>query len=147
MAKQSQIIFMNGKEKALKTLFSESTFGWLAVGYEPTDNGFEDPSINTEISNSGFNELEEANGYTRAKLYLDEESPVSKDDSSGKVLVKFKATFDETNIMGNQNINQIAIVDNSTPGYADTNFYAATTFPTFQKSQDSSITFIVGFRL
>lgn len=146
MAKKSQIIFMDGKEIALNSLFTGDNcpFGYLAIGYTPEDNGFEEPDGQTA---NGFNELEETNGYQRIALQPHSET-AQKDSSTGKVLVKFTATLDTNNIKKTQAINQIAVVDSqSSIGSADTKFYSATTFPTFMKTQDSSITFVIGFRL
>lgn len=151
MTKKSQVIFMSGKEKALKALFSNSQgtaiFGYLAIGYGiDEENGFEDPDANNTATESGFKELPETNDYHRIPLSLHSD-PVEKDGDTGKVLVKFTATLDENNIKQPQNINQIAVVDNAKILGADTKIYSATTFPTFQKTQDSSITFVIGFRL
>jgi len=148
MAKKSQIIFMSGKEKALTELFAGDNpiFGYLAIGFASTENGFEDPGVNGEIQETGFYELEQTNGYNRIPLQLHSDNPVTVDEDTGKVLVKFSATLDENNIQNATNINQIAVVDSGTIG-ADTKIYSATTFPTFEKTQDSSITFVIGFRL
>lgn len=147
MAKKSQIILMDGKERALKSLFygENSAFGYLAIGYVSEDNGFEDPDGNTGAEEIGFNELEETNNYTRIPLELHSD-PVDKDPDTGKVLVKFTATLNENNITESQKINQIAVVDSATIG-ADTHIYSATTFPTFTKTRESAITFVLGFRL
>lgn len=144
MTKKSQIIFMNGKEKALKSLFygENCPFGYLAIGYAENDNGFEEPNSDTE---SGFKEIQKANGYERIPLELYPEE-ADKDEDTGKVLVKFQATLPTTNITSSQDINQIAIVDNKNIS-EDTSIYSATTFPTFTKTAESSITFVVGFRL
>lgn len=147
MAKKGQIIFMDGKERALKALFTgdNCAFGYLAVGYMAEDNGFEDPDGNNDASESGFNELEDTNNYKRIPLTLYSD-PVEKDGDTGKVLVKFTATLDENNLTDSQAINQIAVVDSATIG-ADTHVYSATTFPTFIKTRESAITFVIGFRL
>ena len=141
--KKGQIIFMNGKEKALKSLFvgEACPFGYLAVGYVENDNGFEDIE-----GQYGFNELEEGNGYQRVQLKLHGENPVETDPDTGKVLVKVEATLTENIITTPQMINQIAIVDNGDLS-ADTVLYSATTFESFSKSAESSITFVIGFRL
>ena len=148
MAKKGQVIFMDGKEIALKKLFNgnDGAFGYLAIGYAATDNGFEDPKASGQGTESGFQELEDINGYHRIQLSLYETDPVDKDPDTGKVLVKFTATLDTENITQSQNINQIAVVDNASIG-ADTKMYSATTFPTFTKTGDSAITFVIGFRL
>ena len=149
MVKKSQVIFMKGKEKALKALFSldNPSFGYLAIGYvSQDDNGFEDPDSNDGASTSGFNELEETNNYHRVQLKLHSTSPVEKDPDTGKVLVKFEATLDENNIKEPQKINQFAIVDSANIE-ADYTIYSATTFPVFTKTVSSAITFVVGFRL
>lgn len=148
MAKKSQVIFMSGKEKALTELFAgdNPVFGYLAIGNTSEENGFEDPGLNNNIIDTGFQELEETNGYTRIQLKLHTDNPVTTDEDTGKVLVKFSATLDENNIQNPQEINQIAVVDSGTIG-ADTKIYSATTFPTFTKTKDSSITFVIGFRL
>lgn len=147
MAKKSQIIFMDGKEQALRLLFNkdiENSFGYLAVGFAETDNGFEDPRASSDPIENGFNELN-ISSYRRVSLEPHTDEP-EKDPDTGKVLVKFTATLDETNITEPQSINQIAIVDSAEVG-ADTNYYSATTFQTFTKTAESSITFVVGFKL
>lgn len=137
--KKSQIIFMNGKEIALKKLFNHDggAFGYLAVGYS-SQNGF--------VDENDFKELTEVSTYERIPLYLYESDPVDKDEDTGKVLVKFMATLKSSNIQESQNINQIAVVDSKNIG-AETKYYSATTFPTFTKTSQSSITFVIGFRL
>lgn len=146
MAKKSQIIFMDGKERALQALFDgeDSVFGYLAIGFAEIDNGFED--ITEEQTDNGFHELQFTNNYERIPLNATSD-PIEKDPETGKVLAKFAATLDEGNITVAQKINQIAVVDSKTVGDADTKYYSATTFPTFTKNQDSSITFVIGFRL
>ena len=149
MVKKSQIIFMDGKEQALRLLFDytrENAFGYLAVGFSENNDGFEDPKASSEPIESGFNEI--TNGsYQRVQLepYTGGENP-ERDPDSGKVLMKFAATLQEENISEPTSINQIAIVDSEEIG-ADTNYYSATTFQTFQKTGNSSITFVVGFKL
>ena len=149
--KSSQVIFMDGKEIALKKLFdgkNGGVFGYLAIGYANTDNGFIDPkrgSSNEQNTSNGFNEVTESQGYHRIPLELYATDPVDKDKDTGKVLVKFTATLDTENIQQSQPINQIAVVDNATIG-ADTKIYSASTFQTFVKTGESSITFIIGFR-
>lgn len=149
MEKKSQIIFMHGKEKALKSLFSgdNSAFGYLAIGYAKEDNGFIDPN-SPGVAGTEFKELNEVANYQRIqlKLYNTDGAP-TRDVDTGKVLVKFTATLDENNITNSQTINQIAIVDSATANDADTKIYSATTFPDFTKTRDSSITFVIGFRL
>lgn len=149
--KKSQIIFMEGKEIALNKLFNgaESAFGYLAVGYVENDNGFLDPQAETgsNISNN-FQEITQtaSNNYQRVAL-KEVSNSTDKDASTGKVLKKYQATLSANNINENRTINQIAIVDNKTPNNPNTKFYSAATFPDFPKTQDSSITFIIGFRL
>lgn len=140
---KSQIIFMDGKEKALKSIFTNEqnfSFGYLAVGYSAENTGFQEPS---ETSTNGFNELQNSDYY---RVPLQVYDSTEKDPDTGKVLVKFTATLDQNNIKVSQSINQIAIVDSATIGN-DTHYYAATTFAKFTKSEESSITFVIGFRL
>ena len=145
MTKKNQIIFIDGKIKALNTLFSEKNFGYLAIGYAESDNGFEDPKTSdTEIPN-GFSELTRSD-YERIKLQPSSDEP-QIDTDTGKVLVKFEAILSENNIIESQQINQIAVVDNANANSADTTYYSATTFPSFTKTNETSITFVIGFRL
>lgn len=141
---KNQIIFMEGKEQALKSLFTGDNcpFGFLAIGYAENNNGFQEET--SEVSN-GFNEISEANGYERIPLILHSDDPVH-DEDTGKVLVKFQATLSTENITVSQEINQIAIVDRQDITDA-TKYYSALTFPTFTKTSESSITFVIGFRL
>ena len=159
MTKKNQIIFMKGKELALKHLFGTevpSPFGYLAIGHSTTEvNGFVDPlaTNNSTLSadelgpyNNGFMELPEGNNYHRIPLNL-RTNDITYDQDTGKVLVKFEATLSEDNIISSEVINQLAIVDDASVQSANTNFYSATVFPDFTKSDQSSITFVIGFRL
>lgn len=150
MTKQNQLIFMEGKKKALERLFSggeNSVFGYLAIGYSSQDNGFEDPDAEGNVESNGFNELEAVNGYNeRIPLQL-QPNGVDEDSSTGKVLVRFFATLTEDIIKSSQEINQIAVVDSKDVRASNTKYYSATTFPTFTKSSESAITFVIGFRL
>lgn len=141
--KTNQIIFLKGKEAALKKMFNESNFGYLAIGYDPEDLGFEETE-DSDITSKGFLELTQGiDGYERIDLeyYSSEVDPDTQ-----KALVKFKAELKTTNITGHR-INQMAIVDNKTGTSAETTYFSATTFPTFNKTENSSITFIIGMRL
>lgn len=149
MANSSQLIFLEGKEIALKSLFQANNseevenFGYLAIGYDPEATGFVDEEGST-ISDKGFQEISEDSNYTqRLELeYLD----TTPDYDTSTVLVRFKAVLPSDVIIG-QNINQFAVVNNSTPNSADTKIYSASTFPVFNKTNTSSITFIVSFRM
>lgn len=139
--KSSQVIFLKGKEKALKSLFSE-TFCYLAIGYDPENLGFENSQDST-IEQNGFLELDETlNEYNRIKMNVES---TDIDEDTGKVLVKLSATLNPTNIVGSK-INQMAIVDSSENTDEQT-FFSATTFPVFNKTTNSSITFVIGMRL
>ena len=143
MANSNQVIFLKGKEKALQILFDSNNFGYLAIGYDPDDLGFED-SEDGDIISQGFLELDRTiSNYSRIPLdFMSSE----KDPDTGKVLVKFSAELKATNINGNK-INQMAIVDSLDGTNADTTYFSATTFPTFNKTNNSSITFVIGMRL
>lgn len=140
MVKVNQMFFTAGKEEVLKKIFTGDNcpFGYVALGYVDSNNGFE--------SEEDFDELD-VTDYSRIKLTLDNSSPVEVDTNTGKVLVKFKATLTTDNIKAEKLINQLAIVDSETINNANTKIYCATTFPTFNKTSDSSITFVLGFRL
>lgn len=143
--KQDQIIFLNGKEIALRELFSK-TFGYLAVGYSESNNGFQNPD--TDTGDTGFHEISTTTDdptYMRIPL-VPYGQPV-KDKSNGKVLYKFTADLDIDNITRSVNINQFAIVNTATAGDVNTKIYAASTFTDFQKDDTIAITFVVGFRL
>lgn len=142
---KSQIIFSKGKETAMKYLFGTDGFGYLAIGYDSNNEGFED--ITDTQQTGGFVEISGDESYQRIPLEYMPEGTTFEQDTE-KVLVKFKATLDYENIQNGQNINQIAIVNNSATDSAqvDTDFYAATTFPTFVKNSLTSITFVIGFR-
>lgn len=150
MTKKSQIIFMEGKEKALDALFGndDATFGYLAIGCKnetDSQNGFEDPLVTQNDSTAiGFNEIQQES-YHRIKLQK-VANGVERDPDSGKVLKKYQAVLDNENITQSQDINQIAVVDNQNTS-STTTIYSATTFQTFNKTNESSITFVIGFRL
>lgn len=148
MTKQDQIIFINGKEKGLKTLFNSDNFGYLAIGkaVEEDDNGFENP-MNDSYSN-GFNEISIVNDdstYQRIPLQVVEDTV--KDIDTGKVTVKFTADLDIDNIVSGIRINQLAIVDSSDSTDPNTIMYAASTFPTFTKSEKIAITFLIEMKI
>lgn len=156
MAKYNQLVFLKGKEKALDALFaggSDETsstpaiFGYLALGYNNTDdNGFEDPadeSANVD-ENGGFQEITDADGYQRIPLKASPD-PVVKDTKSGQIIKKYEAELPASNIT-NSYINQFAICDTETIT-TETIFYSAATFKTFLKTDDTSITFIIGFKI
>ena len=65
--KQSNIIFMEGKEKVLEKLFSSTEFGYLAVGYNSSNdtNGFINVDTENETSVNGFYEITEDSTYQR----------------------------------------------------------------------------------
>lgn len=147
MVKQDQIIFLDGKEKALKTLFSQNQgcFGYLAIGSsETTQNGFENPENTTD--ETGFHEISQINDdatYTRIPLVPF--GNTQKDMETGKVLCKFTADLDIDNIQSDININQFAVVDTSDVN-APTTYYAAATFANIPKNNELAVTFVIGFR-
>ena len=143
MAKNIQVIFMKGKEAALKSLF-ENKFKYLAIGYDPLEEGLED-AYDIDIVTAGFQELSPSDGYERIPLSV-LPSDTTPDDENKKVLIKLSATLPSEKI-SNHKINQMAIVDNQEINPADTNYFSATTFPTFNKTENSSITFVIGVRL
>jgi hypothetical protein len=146
IVKQDQIVFLEGKEIALKKLFSTSNFGYLAIGSsETTDNGFYNPP-STDPSDNGFHEISQINDdatYMRIPLVPLGATQIDKD--TGKVLVKFSADLDIDNIQSDININQFAIVDSADVD-SPTNIYAAATFSNIPKNNELAITFIIGFR-
>lgn len=157
MAKYNQLVFIKGKEKALDALFvggSDETsstpaiFGYLALGYNPnTDaNGFEDPDGESEnvAENGGFQEIVDAENYERIELKPVSENPVI-DAQNGQIIKKYEAELPASNTT-NQYINQFAICDTKTISN-ETIFYSAAAFNTFLKTSDTSITFIVGFKI
>lgn len=148
-SKQDNIIFMEGKELGLKTLFSQNQgcFGYLAVGHNPagTPNGFVNvDEENNETSSNGFYELsvEEDSTYRRVPLTPHGE-PIYNEDN-GEVTVKFLAEFDVDNIVSGVTIDQIAIVNTETPNDPSTIYYAAATCDDdFNKSEQLAIGFII----
>lgn len=141
--KQDQMIFLDGKEKALKSLFSD-TFGYLAIGYSETNDGFVNPTSGT---NTGFNEISKNVDPTYERIPLVPYGDTIKDTSNGKVLCKFTADLDIENIQRNIPINQFAVVNTNTVGDVNTKIYGASTFTTFTKDNSIAITFVIGFRL
>jgi len=145
MTKQDQIIFLDGKEIALQSLFSK-TFGYLAIGYAETNDGFQNPT--TDTGATGFHEISQTtDDPTYMRIPLTPYGDTVKDASSGKVLCKFTADLDIDNIQKNIPINQFAIVNTATAGDVNTKIYAASTFTEFDKDDSIAITFVIGFRL
>lgn len=148
MVKQDQIIFLEGKEKGLKKLFSQDCFGWLAIGKSLVDgdNGFENPD--NDLADNGFNELSIVNdspSYARIPLNIVGDS--IKDLNTGKATVKFTADLDIDNITEGIAIDQLAIVDSSDSTDTNTTIYAASTFPKFTKSEKIAITFLISMTI
>ena len=140
----SKIIFSGGKELAMKGLFDASemhSFTWLALGYSSTNNGFED-SQDPGATGNRFEEIQ-SDTYTRIPLTF---KSTDIDEDTGKVTVYFQADLDYQNIATTQNINQLAVVDNGQPNSANTKFDSATMFPTFSKTSQNAMTFVIGFR-
>lgn len=141
--KQSNIIFMEGKEKVLEKLFSSTEFGYLAVGYNSSNdtNGFINVDTENETSVNGFYEITEDSTYQRVPLSF--HSILSRDEDNGKVTAKFTAELDVDNIINNIPINQIAIVDSSEKNDASTTFFAAAVTEDFTKSEKLALVFVI----
>ena len=141
--KQSNIIFMEGKEKVLEKLFSSTEFGYLAVGYNSSidTNGFINVDTENETSVNGFYEITEDSTYQRVPLSF--HSILSRDEDNGKVTAKFTAELDVDNIINNIPINQIAIVDSSEKNDASTTFFAAAVTEDFTKSEKLALVFVI----
>lgn len=141
--KQSNIIFMEGKEKVLEKLFSSTEFGYLAVGYNSSNdtNGFINVDTENETSVNGFYEITEDSTYQRVPLSF--HSILNRDEDNGKVTAKFTAELDVDNIINNIPINQIAIVDSSEKNDASTTFFAAAVTENFTKSEKLALVFVI----
>lgn len=143
--RRDQIVFLDGKEIGIRTLFNENNFGYLAVGYAEPQEGFINPVTDTD--DNGFHEISQTtDDATYMRIPLTPYGDAIKDFDNGKVLCKFAADLDIDNIQRNTPINQYAIVNSATVGDVNTKIYAASTFPTFQKNNKIAITFVVGFR-
>ena len=141
--KQSNIIFMEGKEKVLEKLFSSTEFGYLAVGHNSSNdtNGFINVDTENETSVNGFYEITEDSTYQRVPLSF--HSILNRDEDNGKVTAKFTAELDVDNIINNIPINQIAIVDSSEKNDASTTFFAAAVTEDFTKSEKLALVFVI----
>ncbi len=141
--KQNNIIFLEGKEKILEKLFSATEFGYLAVGYNSSNdtNGFINVEPDDETNTNGFYEISEDSTYQRVPLSF--QSIINKDEDNGKVTAKFTAELDLDNIINNVPINQIAIVDSSEKGDASTTFFAAAVTEDFIKNEKLALVFVI----
>lgn len=143
--KQDNIVFIEGKEKGLQTLFSTQNFGYLAVGRntENDTNGFINVDGTDSTITNGFHEisLEEDSTYQRVPLNLHPDT--IKNYDNGKVTVKFTAELDIDNIISNIPINQLAIVNTATVQDPSTIFYAAATCDDFPKSEKLALVFVI----
>jgi len=159
MVKSNQLVFLKGKEKALDALFKgreedgsvvsvPAAFGYLALGYnsEINDNGFEDPDKEgSDIDKyGGFKEITDAENYERIELQATKE--VTRDPDNGQIIKKYQAELPASNVT-NHPINQFAICDSKDINNEDTVIYSAASFNTFNKTAETSITFIVGFKI
>lgn len=141
--KKSNIIFMEGKEKALQKFFDSSNFGYLAVGYNGSSdsNGFINPTEEQTSANNGFEEIgPQSTTYSRVPLNF--ESIIDKDDN-GKITAKLTAELGLDNIVETIPINQIAIVDTDEVGAASTTFFAAAVTEEFQKNEQLALVFVI----
>lgn len=145
IVKQDQIIFIDGKESAMRALFSEKNFGYLAIGStETNENGFYNPE--SDEDDNGFHEISQIDDdATYMRVPLVPFGDAQKDYDTGKVLCKFTADLDIDNIQSDVPINQFAIVDTSDVN-APTTLYSAATFTTIPKNNELAITFVIGFR-
>ena len=152
MAGLSKIIFSEGKEIAMNSLFttkdseSFSSFPYVAVGYSNEGGSFKDfqtPGTGEEAN--GFVEIPASDTTYTERLEL-RYYKTEEDKDTGKVTVLFSADLDYKQIETTTPINQIAIVNTSVPNDPNTKFYSATSFPTFNKNNQNAMTFIVGFR-
>lgn len=157
--KYNQLVFLKGKEKALDALFLGKSdgavsippaFGYLALGYNETttDNGFEDPDADPNASSTvdkygGFQEITDDENYSRVQLTSG--GDVVYDTENNQVIKKYEAEILASNTQ--HAINQFAICDNGDKNNEDTVIYSAASFNTFQKTSDTSITFIIGFKI
>lgn len=141
--KQNNIIFLEGKEKVLQRFFSSTEFGYLAVGYNKSNdtNGFININPEDENQTNGFYEISEDSTYERVPLNF--HSIVNKNEDTGKVTAKFTAELDIDNIVNNIPINQIAIVDSSEKNNASTTFFAAAVTEEFIKSEKLALVFVI----
>lgn len=143
--KQDNIIFINGKEKGLKTLFSQDNFGYLAVGCNQSGdtNGFVNVLDGTEAPANGFYEIsiDEDSTYRRVPLNIQTDS--IKNEDNGEVTVKFIAEFDVDNIVSGATIDQLAIVDSAEVDQPTTFYAAATCDNAFSKDEQLAIVFII----
>lgn len=143
---QDQIIFLDGKEGAIRALFSEKNFGYLAIGSsESTTNGFYNP-VNADSDDNGFNEISQIDDdATYLRIPLVPWGEAEKDTDTGKVLCKFTADLDIDNIQSDITINQFAVVDSADVN-GPTTFYSAATFPSIPKNNKLAVTFVIGMR-
>lgn len=141
--KQNNIIFIEGKEKILEKLFNDTGFGYLAVGYNNSNdvNGFININPESETEKNGFYEISEDSTYQRVPLSF--HSIINKDEDNGKVTAKFTAELDLDNIINNIPINQIAIVDSAQKEDASTTFFAAAVTEDFIKSEKLALVFVI----
>lgn len=142
-----QIIFLDGKEEALKTLFSQNKFGYIAIGRQSatdTSNGFSEPDSNNE---TGFHEITKLDSPSYYRIPLKKTDKVVKDPDTGKVSMTFVADLDVDNIVEGIQINQFAICDNQDSSSLNTVFYCASVFPTFTKNEKIAISFEIEMKV
>ena len=141
--KQSNIIFLEGKERILQRLFNDTGFGYLAVGHnQETDdtNGFRNVSLDDNVTPKGFTEVSDST-YERVPLEFD--SIKNVDEDNGRVTARFSAELGLDNIINNVPINQIAIVDNKDKTVAETKFFGASVTEEFTKNEKLALVFII----
>lgn len=141
--KQNNIIFMEGKERILEKLFSDTEFGYLAVGYNSSSdtNGFINVDPEDETSVNGFYEISDDSTYSRAPLSF--HSIINRSSDNKKVTAKFTAELGIDNIINNIPINQIAIVDSSEKMDPSTTFFAAAVTEEFVKNEKLALVYTI----
>lgn len=146
--KSQQLIFTKGKQELLNKIFIDF-FPYLAVGSNTDDvNGFINPQTDDETN--GFFEISQSEEPTYERVKLNPTGNICVDYDTGKVSVEFEALIDTNNIIGSNGtsvvIDQFAICDSQDIN-ANTIFYAASTFPSFNKNDDIAISFILEMKI
>ena len=139
--KQDKLITVEGKEKAIKNLFS-SVFKYLAVGYNVATDGNGFVNVENSTADHGFNEITQDDDSTYHRVELNVQETPSIDWETGRVVVKFLAELDVDNIIDNNvPINQIAIFD--TQEINSGTMYCAGTTNNFPKDEQLALVFVI----
>ena len=143
----NQVVLMDGKEKAILTLFNQQNFGYLAIGSKGATESNELFEPTTVGGDWGFTEVQSLDDSTYLRISLTPTGKKSRDTNTGKVTIEFQADLEFDNIQIPRIINQFGICDNSDENNEDTEFLIGVAHPNVSKNERIGLSFVIDIRL